>query len=271
MAGRPTVKATLENVVHTQLATTLGKDGVMVGTVEHLLAAFAGLGIDNAKVEVSGAEIPVMDGSSAPFVYLIKTAGVKPQSKYKKFIVVTKPVSVEDKDKSARVEPCRELCIDYSISFDHPLIRSQEMKFRFSDVRFDRELSRARTFGFLHEMEYMKKNGYAKGGSLANAVVLDRFRILNQDGLRFQDEFVRHKLLDFMGDISLIGAPIIGRFSVSKSGHTLNHNLMTELKANTDAWKYVEFSDPSHCRDQNLSVPNWGILEGASPSRAAAA
>lgn len=267
--GSPGIKACLENVVHTQLATTLGKDGLVIGTVEHLMAALAGLGIDNVDVEVSGQEMPVMDGSAGPFVYLLKTVGVKVQNKFKKFCVITRPLSVMDGDKFVSVAPAREFSVDYSISFDHPIIRNQNLKFKFSDVAFEKELSRARTFGFLHEYEYLKKNGFARGGSLSNAVVIDQFRILNQDGLRYDDEFVRHKVLDFIGDISLLGAPIIGRFQASKSGHTLNHNLMTELKATTEAWKMVEFSHPIDCHAQNVLVPNWGLVDKGRQQAAA--
>ncbi|MEW5721464.1 MAG: UDP-3-O-acyl-N-acetylglucosamine deacetylase [Thermodesulfobacteriota bacterium] len=269
LPGSPGVKACLENVVHTRLATTLGQDGVVIGTVEHLLSTLAGLGIDNVRVEVSGPEIPVMDGSSAPFVYLLKSGGVRLQSRYKKFCLVTRPVLVQEGDKLVMVEPGREFSVHYSISFDHPLIRNQSLEFKFSDVAFERELSRARTFGFLHEVEYLKKNGFARGGSLANAVVVDRFRILNQDGLRYEDEFIRHKILDFIGDISLMGVPIIGRFTAVKSGHTLNHVLMTKLKAAAGAWRLVEFTDPSHCRAQNVMVPSWGLLDQGAHQAAA--
>jgi UDP-3-O-[3-hydroxymyristoyl] N-acetylglucosamine deacetylase len=261
LPGTPSVKANLENVVHTQLATTLGRNGMAIGTVEHLLSTLTGLGIDNARIEVSGGEVPIMDGSSAPFVYLIKTAGVRTQSRFKKFCVVTRPISVKDGDKFASVEPWSEFRVDYTISFDHPLIQKQSMEFRFSDDTFVREISRARTFGFLHEVEYLKKNGFARGGSLANAVVIDRFRILNQDGLRYRDEFIRHKILDFIGDISLMGAPIIGRFKASKSGHTLNHQLMTQLKAAPDAWDLVEFTNRAHCEEANVSVPSYGLSD----------
>ena len=268
--GSPGIKACLENVVHTQLATSLGSHGLVVGTVEHLMSAFSGLGVDNVRVEVSGPEIPIMDGSSAPFIYLLKSVGVRPQSRYKKFCVIRERMTVDDGDKLITVSPSRELSIDYAISFDHPLIRSQRMNFKFSDAAFEKDLSRARTFTFLKEVEYLQKNGLARGGSLANAVVLDHYRILNQDGLRFQDEFLRHKLLDFIGDISLMGAPLIGHFQVVKSGHTLNHNFMTRLKENTSAWEMIEFSKPSECEACNVRVPALGLLDTARPSRVAA-
>ena len=268
LPGSPAIKASLENVVHTKLATSLGHNGAVVGTVEHLMAALQGLGLDNVRVEISGCEVPVMDGSAAPFVYLLKNAGVKLQSKFKKFIVIKKPLEVVEGDKFVRVSPSKELSIHYRIHFDHPVVQSQAMDFRFSDVAFDREISRARTFGFLHEVEHLKKNGFARGGSLANAVVIDRFRVLNQDGLRFGDEFIRHKVLDFIGDISLFGAPIIGRFVASKSGHTLNHNLLTTLKATPEAWSEVAYTHPAHYHAQNVHVPVLDLLE--IPARQAA-
>ena len=268
LPGSPAIKACLENVVHTRLATSLGIDGVSVSTVEHLLSALSGLGVDNVRVEVSGPEVPIMDGSSAPFVYLLKDVGVKTQSKYKKFLVIRQGLTATDGDKFVSVSPSREFQVQYSISFDHPMIRNQDFQFSFSDVGFERELSRARTFGFLHEVEYLKKNGFARGGSLDNAVVIDRFRILNQDGLRYQDEFIRHKVLDFIGDISLMGAPIIGKFKASKSGHTLNHALMTKLRETPEAWTMVELTSPVQCEAQNILVPSWGLQE--TPTRQAA-
>jgi UDP-3-O-[3-hydroxymyristoyl] N-acetylglucosamine deacetylase len=262
------VKACPENVVHTRLATTLGRDGVVIGTVEHLLSALAGLGLDNVRVELSGPEVPIMDGSSAPFVYLLKAAGVCSQNHNKKFIIIRDSIRVGDGDKFVSVEPSREFSVDYDIAYDHPLITRQRMHFQFSDVAFERELSRARTFGFLHEVEYLKKNGFALGGSLANAVVIDDFHILNQDGLRFPDEFVRHKVLDFIGDISLMGAPIIGRFKASRSGHTLNHEMLLKIKATPEAWTLVELNHPDSCAAENIRVPSWGLVE--APTRQAA-
>ncbi|MFH1090861.1 MAG: UDP-3-O-acyl-N-acetylglucosamine deacetylase [Pseudomonadota bacterium] len=270
LPGIPGIPARLENVTNTRLATALGSNGVSVSTVEHLLSALVGMGMDNVRVELDGPELPIMDGSSAPFVYLLKTVGVRTQARFKKFIVIRQEVSVSEGDKSILVEPAKEFSIDYSIRYDHPLVRRQDYSFRFSDVAFERELSRARTFGFLHEVEYMKKNGFARGGSLANAVVIDRFRILNQDGLRFKDEFIRHKILDFIGDIALMGAPIIGRFKAYKSGHTLNHTLLTRLASVTDAWELVEFSHPVQCQAKNVSVPIWRLLDPAPSHQAAA-
>lgn len=268
LPGSPAIKACLENVVNTRLATTLGKDGVIIGTVEHLLSALAGLGLDNVRVDIAGPEVPIMDGSSAPFVHLLKNVGVRTQKKSKKFYVIKKHLRIEDGDKYVSVSPNNELAIEYDISFDHPMVRSQSLEFRFSDLGFEREISRARTFGFLHEVEYLKKNGFARGGSLDNAVVIDRFQIINEGGLRYDDEFIRHKILDFIGDISLVGAPIIGRFSASKSGHTLNNVLMNKLIDTPEAWTLMDFSHPVQCEAENIRVPSFRLLD--VPARQAA-
>jgi len=260
ISGAPEVKAVLDNVVHTRLATTLGKNGVVIGTVEHLLSALSGFGVDNARIELDGPEVPIMDGSAAPFVFLLKTAGLRLQSKNKKFYVIRKPVSLSDGEKRVAVLPDRDFSINYTINFDHPLVQTQSLNFRFSVAAFEKEISRARTFGFLHEVEYLKKNGFARGGSLANAVVVDRFRVLNQDGLRYHDEFIRHKILDFIGDISLFGAPIIGRFVAVKAGHTLNHRLLTEIRANPSACELVELSHPVQREPQGGHLQAWEVL-----------
>jgi UDP-3-O-[3-hydroxymyristoyl] N-acetylglucosamine deacetylase len=261
LPGRPGIKAGLENVAYTRLATTLGKDGVTVSTVEHLLSALMGLGVDNIRVELSGAEVPIMDGSSQPFVHLLKTAGIRSQGKLKKFIRVKKNLTVEDGDKYVSVSPDKEFSIDYLIKFEHPLIRSQGYKFRFSDMGYERELSPARTFGFLHEVDHLKKTGFARGGSLSNVVVVDRFNVLNQDGLRFEDEFIRHKVLDFIGDVSLLGAPLIGRFSACKSGHSLNHALLNKLCKSPETWELVEVSSPEEYEEKDIFIPGWGPLQ----------
>ena len=224
-------------VVDTALATTLGKDGVRVGTVEHLLAALSGLGIDNLRVELDGPEVPIMDGSAAPFAYLVQTAGVRVLDEPKSFLVVKKAVTVMDGDKEATLLPCNRFRIDCTVDFKHPLISDQSFEMDFSDKTFSREVSRARTFGFLKDVEYLKKVGLAKGGSLENAIVVDEFSILNPDGLRYPDEFVRHKALDTMGDVSLFGRPVIGHLKVFKSGHALNHKLVQRVLS--DASQYV--------------------------------
>lgn len=224
-------------VVDTALATTLGKDGVRVGTVEHLLATLSGLGIDNVRVELNGPEVPIMDGSAAPFAYLINTAGVRVLEEPKSFLVVKKPVSVVDGDKEASLSPCNRFRIDCTVDFKHPLITGQSFSMDFSDRTFARELSRARTFGFLKDVESLKKLGLARGGSLENAIVVDEFSILNPEGLRYSDEFVRHKALDAMGDVSLFGRPLIGHLKVFKSGHALNHKLVERVLS--DASQYM--------------------------------
>lgn len=231
------IPARAEFVVDTSLATTLGRDGVKVGTVEHLMAALAGLGIDNARIELDGPEVPIMDGSAAPFAYLVKTAGIRVLSEPKSFLIVKKPVTVMDGDKEATLTPANRFKVDCTIDFKHPLISDQSITFEFSDRNFSREVARARTFGFLRDVEMLKKMGLAKGGSLENAIVVDEFSILNPDGLRFPDEFVRHKLLDAIGDVSLFGCPVIGHLKVFKGGHALNHKLVTKVLQ--DASNYV--------------------------------
>jgi UDP-3-O-[3-hydroxymyristoyl] N-acetylglucosamine deacetylase len=233
------IAAHVGHVVNTLFATTIGRDGARIGTVEHLLAALYGLGIDNLLVEVHGDEVPIMDGSAAPFVFLIKSAGIRRQAAAKRFLVIRRPVRVADGDKEAVFEPCDRLEISCRISFPHPLIRTQDFDFSFSDVAFERRISRARTFGFLREVELLKASNLACGGSLDNAVVLDDFGVLNPDGLRFADEFVRHKVLDCLGDISLLGMPVIGRLRAVCTGHALNHRLVQALTEHPRAWEVV--------------------------------
>jgi UDP-3-O-[3-hydroxymyristoyl] N-acetylglucosamine deacetylase len=225
------IPALASYVVDTSLATTLGKDGVRVGTVEHVLAALAGLGVDNARIELDGPEVPIMDGSAAPFAYLIRSAGIRVLSEPKSFLVIKKPVTVTDGDKEATLSPSTRFRIDCTIDFDHPLISDQAISFEFSDRNFSREIARARTFGFLRDVEKLKAIGLARGGSLENAIVVDDFSILNPDGLRFPDEFVRHKLLDAIGDVCLFGRPVIGHLRAFKTGHALNHKLVQQVLA----------------------------------------
>jgi UDP-3-O-[3-hydroxymyristoyl] N-acetylglucosamine deacetylase len=226
------IPARSEHVVDTSLATTLGKDGVRVGTVEHLLAALAGLGIDNARIELDGPEVPIMDGSAAPFTQLVKEAGIRVQDEPKTFLVIRNAVAVRDGDKEAHFVPSTRFRIDCTIDFRHPLISDQSVSFEFSDLAFSRDIARARTFGFLRDVEMLKKAGLARGGSLENAIVVDEFSILNPDGLRFPDEFARHKLLDALGDVALFGRPVIGHLRVQKSGHALHHRLVREVLSN---------------------------------------
>jgi UDP-3-O-[3-hydroxymyristoyl] N-acetylglucosamine deacetylase len=239
LAGRPQVAARAENVVATEMATTLGRNGVTVQTVEHVLAALAGLGIDNARIEVDGPEIPIMDGSAAPFIAAIKEAGFREQDTPKSFIVVKRSVTVREGDKHATLAPGRGFRIDCTIDFKHPLISDQAVSVSFSDTTFVREVSSARTFGFLRDVEKLKAAGLAKGGSLDNAIVVDEFSILNPEGLRFPDEFVRHKVLDAVGDVSLLGMPVIGCLTAYKSGHTLNHRLVMTVLEQRAAWAVV--------------------------------
>src|SRR5712692_2394676 len=226
------VPARAKHVVDTALATTLGKSGVKIGTVEHVLAALSGLGVDNVRIELDGPEVPIMDGSAAPFAYLIRAAGVRILEEPKRFLVIKKPVTVLEGGREASFKPSSRFKIDCTIDFRHPLISDQSFAMEFSDRAFSREIARARTFGFLRDVEMLKKVGLAKGGSLDNAIVVDEFSILNPDGLRFPDEFVRHKVLDAMGDVSLFGRPVIGHLTAYKSGHALNHKLVQKVLSN---------------------------------------
>ncbi|MDZ7698903.1 MAG: UDP-3-O-acyl-N-acetylglucosamine deacetylase [Deltaproteobacteria bacterium] len=259
----PMIEARFDNVFDTTLATTIGLNGCKVSTIEHLMAAFYGLGIDNAVVTLDGPEVPIMDGSSAPFVLLIKSGGIKEQAEPKKFILVKKPFTVDDGNRSISVHPSKELRIDYMIDFQHPLLRNQSFELSFSGRQFVREISRARTFGFLKDVQTLKENGLARGGSLDNAVVIDDFRILNEDGLRFEDEFVRHKILDFLGDLSLVQFPVIGHFVVKKSGHFLNQHMLAELMRSKKYWKVFSFKTPEECKKNAVRIPAFGFPEAA--------
>ena len=260
LAGCPIVNARFDNVFDTTLATTLGVNGSKIATVEHLMAAFFGLGIDNAVVEVDGPEVPIMDGSAAPFVYLIKSVGIRGLNKPKRFIVIKKPFKLDDGNRSVCIYPSKELKISYMIDFQHPLLRNQEYELNFSGKDFVREISRARTFGFLKDVQTLKENGFAKGGSLDNAVVIDEFRIINEDGLRYDDEFVRHKILDFIGDLAVLGSPVIGHCVVKKSGHYLNQLMLKKLMASKKHWKSVSFESPQECIDNNIRIPAFGVF-----------
>lgn len=261
IAGRPSVPVNVHNVVETNFATTLASNGCRVATVEHLLAALFGLGIDNAVVEVDGPEVPIMDGSAAPFVFLLRSAGIQVQDRAKRFIVIRRPLEVAEETRSVAVYPSKELRVTYLIDFDHPLIRNQVLNFTFSGGDFIREISKARTFGFLRDVEMLKEHGLARGGSLDNAVVIDEFRILNEDGLRYRDEFVRHKILDFLGDLSVIGSPVIGHFVVKKSGHSLNHRMLQNLVKARRHWKFLEFGVAQGRTPKTFKIPALGTLE----------
>ena len=241
------IHATAENVGETTLGTTLIQGDVKVSTIEHLLSAFAGLGIDNAVVELSSSEVPIMDGSAGPFVFLRQSAGLEEQNSAKKFVRILKRVKVEDGDKWARFDPYDGFKVNFEIEFDHPVFkrRSQVASMDFSTTTFLREVSRARTFGFMRDLEYMRSRNLALGGNLDNAIVLDEYRILNEDGLRYEDEFVKHKILDAIGDLYLLGHSLIGEFSGYKSGHALNNRLLRTLIADPSAWEEVTFETPS--------------------------
>ncbi|MDC0709101.1 UDP-3-O-acyl-N-acetylglucosamine deacetylase [Stigmatella sp. ncwal1] len=233
------IPALSEYVVDTALATTLGKDGVKVSTVEHLLSALAGLGIDNVRVEVDGPEVPVMDGSAAHFVQMVMSAGIRELEEPRSYLVIKKSVTVTEGDKEATLSPSRRFRVSCSIDFKHPLISSQYYEMEMNDRSFSGEISRARTFGFLRDVEMLKKLGLARGGSLENAIVVDEASILNPEGLRFSDEFVRHKILDAIGDVSLFGRPVIGHLKVFKTGHALNHKLVQKVLADPSCYELV--------------------------------
>lgn len=243
--GSATIPARFDQVCDTTMCTTLGDPGgAVIGTVEHLMAALAACEIDNVLIEVGGPEVPIMDGSAQPFVFLIECAGVVEQDRPRRYIEVLKPVTVNALDKSARLEPADGLQVDCSIRFDHPLIESQEMRFAFSPDGFKNELAQARTFGFAERVEELWSRGLALGGSLKNAVVVSRDRVLNEEGLRFPDEFVRHKVLDSIGDLYLAGAPLIGRFVGRCAGHAMHNKVLRALFEDPTAWRLVEGPEP---------------------------
>lgn len=237
------IKAMPHHVGDTRLSSTLEVDGVRVATVEHLMSAFAGLGVDNAYVDLTAHEVPIMDGSAGPFVYLLQSAGIIEQPKLKQFIRIKKMVEARHGDKWARFEPYHGFKIEFSIDFNHPVFdhSGKSVVVDFAMNSYIKEISRARTFGFMHEVEMMRSMGLALGGSLENAVVLDEYRILNSDGLRYEDEFVKHKVLDAVGDLYMLGHPLVGAFTAHKSGHALNNALLRALLADAEAWEFVSF------------------------------
>jgi UDP-3-O-[3-hydroxymyristoyl] N-acetylglucosamine deacetylase len=239
------IPARAENVGDTTLGTTLVHGEARISTVEHLLSAFAGLGIDNACVEVTAAEVPIMDGSAGPFVFLLQSAGIEEQDAFKRFIRVRKSVLVEDGDKWARFDPFEGFKVNFEIEFDHPIFkrRLQRATMDFSTTSFLKEISRARTFGFMRDLETLRAHNLALGGTLDNAIVLDDTGVVNEDGLRYEDEFVKHKILDAIGDLYLLGHSLIGEFSGHKSGHGLNNRLLRALLADQAAWEEVVFDN----------------------------
>lgn len=239
------ILARADNVGDTTLSTSLVKGDVRVSTVEHLLSAFAGLGIDNAYVDINVAEIPIMDGSAGPFVFLVQSAGIEEQDVAKRFIRIKRKVKVKDGDKWARFEPFEGFKVTFGIEFDHPVFKlhSKTATLDFSSTSYVKEVSRARTFGFKADFDRLRAMNLARGASLDNAVAIDDYRVLNEEGLRYEDEFVRHKILDAIGDLYLLGSSLIGAFSGYKSGHALNNKLLRKLLVKQDAWEYVTFDD----------------------------
>lgn len=243
LPGHPAIPAHALNVRETVMATVLEKDGARVSTVEHLMAALFGLGIDNAFVDVSAEEVPIMDGSAGTFVFLIQSAGIEEQAAPKRYVRILKTVEVQKGDKRVRLEPFAGFKVGFTIEFDHPVFEAESstVEIDFAEVSFAREICRARTFGFTQDVELMRSRGLGRGGSLDNAVVIDDFRVLNADGLRMDDEFVKHKALDAVGDLYLMGHPIIGAFHGFKSGHEMNNLLLRRLIAQPEAWEETTF------------------------------
>lgn len=237
---RPVITAHFRNVVDTSLATTLGHNGVIVSTIEHLLAALTGLKVDNAIIELNSYEAPIMDGSAWPFTELLMEAGFKSQSSRRYVLIVKKPIEMSESDKKVSLYPDDTTKVTCTIDFQHPMLSSQTFTISLDDGSFERDISRARTFGFLKEVEYLKRNGFAQGGGLDNAVVVDEDRIMNPEGLRYENEFVRHKILDCIGDLSLLGMPIVGHIVALKSGHALNHALLKRFMEDKSCWETAE-------------------------------
>ncbi|NQY42891.1 MAG: UDP-3-O-acyl-N-acetylglucosamine deacetylase [Legionellales bacterium] len=239
------IPAKVSFVGDTRMCTCLEKDGIKISTVEHLMAALAGLGIDNAYIDLTSDEVPIMDGSSAPFIFLMQSAGIEEQDAAKRFIRVKKSIMVGGEDKSVRLEPFSGFKVSFKIDFDHPVFKDKpnSLTIDFSTTSFVKEISRARTFGFMSEYEMLKENNLALGGSMHNAIVVDDFRILNSDGLRYNDEFVKHKILDAIGDLYLLGHGVIGEFIGYRSGHHMNNMILNALLEDQEAWEFIEFDN----------------------------
>ncbi|MFO7665442.1 MAG: UDP-3-O-acyl-N-acetylglucosamine deacetylase [Desulfobacterales bacterium] len=237
----PSIPACFSMVVDTSLATVIGHNGFIVSTIEHLMAAFAGLSIDNVSVELDSYEMPIMDGSAGPFTRLLKEAGIEELDAHRYYFVVKEPIELNQDGKSVGIYPAPDLKISCTIEYDHPLINKQTFSTKITEQVFENEICSARTFGFLHEIEYLRQYGFAKGGSLDNVIVIDNGSILNQDGLRFPDEFVRHKLLDCIGDFSLLGLPILGHIVLNKTGHAFNHAFIEKFFSNKESWETCAF------------------------------
>ena len=244
----PDIKAHFNKVVDTSLATVIGYEGFIVSTIEHLMASFAGLAVDNARVEIDSYEMPIMDGSAAPFTAMIKSAGIVTQDAPRCFFIVKEPLVLEANGKSVGIYPSDAYKITCSITYNHPLINEQTLSMDISEQTFENDISKARTFGFLQEYEQLKKFGLARGGSLDNVVVIDEQNVLNASGLRYTDEFVRHKILDCMGDFSLLGMPVIGHIKASKSGHAFHYAFLKKFFESKDSWETCTFDNPSRKR-----------------------
>jgi len=256
------IPARYDNVCDTTLATTIGSNGVTVSTVEHLLSAFSGMGVDNAMIELDSFEVPVMDGSALPFVNMLKEVGTHVQKKNKKMLIIKKPVSVNNGDTSAMFMPADELKISYEIEFQHPVIGKQSYNMTFSDEVYEKEICAAQTFGFLKDLEFLQAKGLALGGSLKNAIVLDDKKIINKEGQRIPNVFVKHKILDAIGDLFLLGMPIIGHFVAYKSGHRLNNMLLRELMQKKDCWEIVtDIGKKETHKIHSFKVPSFKTLD----------
>ena len=250
------VEACAANVVNTRLSTTIGKSGASIATIEHLMAALRGLGIDNAHVDINGPEVPIMDGSAAPFIAAIGEEGTTSLNTPRRYLVVKKPVTVADGEKKATIIPSRSFRISFDMQFNHPVVKNQFRSLKFSEQAFMQGFAPARTFGFLAEVEMLKANGLALGASLENAIAIGSEGVLNPEGLRFADEFVRHKILDAVGDLALAGHPLIGHVKATRSGHDLNHRLLTELLNRRECWQLVEFAPRAAATSHfSLSMP----------------
>ncbi|EPR38747.1 UDP-3-O-(3-hydroxymyristoyl) N-acetylglucosamine deacetylase [Desulfovibrio sp. X2] len=263
--GSRFLKPAPDSVHSTRLATTLARGRDAIATVEHILAAIRGMGIDNVLIEVQGGELPIMDGSAAPFVYLLRLAGTQVQNRARRVMALKKPIEFVREGKWIKAEPFKGFAVDYSIEFNHPMIGRQEFFIELTPDLFARRLAKARTFGFLQEVEMLRANGLALGGSLENAVVLDEFGVVNEDGLRFKDEFVRHKVLDFVGDMAMYEAPLWGRFEVHASGHALNNEFLRYITANADEYlEEVVLGEPRAAAREKACRP----MPGAAPALA---
>jgi len=252
-----TIEARSSNVVDTRLATVIGRGEVRISTVEHLLATLSAYGIDNLHIDIDGPEVPVMDGSAAPFASLIESAGLRKLAKGRVYLAIRQPLTVVDGEKRVNIIPSRFFRMTYDIAFEHPCISAQQRMVKVTPESFQRELAPARTFGFLRDVERLKAAGLARGGSLENAIVIDDQRILNPEGLRFPDEFVRHKILDAIGDMSLVGYPILGHVRAYKAGHDINHQLVQKILANPHYWQLIEFSTENLMESLQVPLPSF--------------